>query len=102
MNMIRTTIVDGHVHVHVADDLPDGTEVVVQISTLGSIAMPGDGDWDNSPAGIEAWLKQYDSLETLELAQRDREVMATALLDQKAWEKDRFFNHAEELRKLWE
>lgn len=57
MNTIRTTIVDGQVHVSVSDELPDGTEVVVQISTLGPwIArlptctgswLPIYGEWDD-------------------------------------------------------
>ena len=79
MNAIRTTIIDGHVHVLVSDDLPNGTEVVVQISAIESDARSGDGAWDNRPAGIDAWLKQYEMLEPLELTEQDRSEMATAI-----------------------
>lgn len=102
MNTVRTSIIDGHVHVPLSDDLPNGTEVVVQIFAIESDARPGDGVWDDSPAGIEAWLKQYETLEPLDLTEQDRSKMATAHQDQKDWEKERFSEHAETQRKLWE
>lgn len=102
MSTIRTTIVDGHVHVPVPDDLPNGTEVEVRISPVASDAKPGDGDWDDSPEGIEAWIKQYDAIEPLVLTEADRAEIAAALQEQKDWETSRFFDHAERQRKLWE
>ena len=102
MSTIRTTIVDGHVHVPVPDDLANGTEVEVWILPLISEAKPGDGDWDDSPEGIEAWMKQYDSLEPLVLTESERAEMATTLQEKKDWEKSRFSDRAGNLRKLWE
>lgn len=102
MNAIRTTIVDGYVHVPVPDDLPNGTEVEVRILPLISDAKPGDGVWDDSPEGIEAWMKQYDAIEPLILTESDRAVMTAALQEKKDWEKSRFSAQAEEHRKLWE
>lgn len=79
MNTIRTTIVDGHVHVPVPDDLTNGTEVEVRILPLTSDSKPGDGEWDGSPQGIAEWMKQYDALEPLVLTESERAAMATAL-----------------------
>jgi hypothetical protein len=102
MNTIRTTIVDGYVHVPVPDELPNGTEVEVKILPLTSESKPGDGDWDNSPEGIEAWMKQYDAIEPLILTESDRAAMTSARQEKKAWEKSRFSEQADEQRKLWE
>ena len=102
MNTIRTTIVDGYVHVPVPEDLPNGTEVEVRILPLTSDSKPGDGDWDDRPEGIEAWMKQYDTLEPLILTESDRAMMATALQEKKDWEKSRFSEEADKQTKLWE
>jgi hypothetical protein len=102
MNTIRATIVDGHIHVPVSADLPDGTEVEVQITPLASAVKPGDGQWDDSPAGVEAWIKQYENLEPLVLTDSERAEMATALQDQKDWEKNQFTDHADKQRMQWE
>lgn len=102
MNSIRTTVIDGHVHVPVTDNLPDGTEVEVVISLVTSEVKLGDGQWDNSPAGIEAWLERYETLEPLDLTEADRGEIAAALQEQKDWEKANFADHAEKLRKLWQ
>lgn len=102
MNTIRTTIIDGHVHVPVPDDLANGTEVEVRILPLTSDSKPGDGEWDGSPHGIAEWMKQYDALEPLVLTESERAEIATALQEKKDWEKSRFPDHAEKQRKLWE
>lgn len=102
MNTIRTTIVDGYVHVPVSDDLPNGTEVEVRILALTSESKPGDGDWDDSPEGIKAWMKQYDAIEPFILTESDRAVMTTALQEKKDWEKSRFSDQADKQTKLWE
>ncbi len=102
MNTICTTIVDGYVHVPVSDDLPNGTEVEVRILALTSESKPGDGDWDDSPEGIKAWMKQYDAIEPFILTESDQAVMTTALQEKKDWEKSRFSDQADKQTKLWE
>ena len=102
MNSIRTTIVDGYVHAPAPDDLPNGTEVEVRILPLTSESKPGDGDWDNSQAGIEAWIKRYDALEPFDLTEADRAKISTTLQEKKDWEKVCFSEDADKQRGLWE
>src|SRR5438105_13727117 len=66
MSVILTkgVIQQGQVIVAKPIDLPDGTEVVVASSPVTSEDDFEEG-WDNSPEGIAAWLKWYDSLEPL-------------------------------------
>jgi len=66
MSVILTkgVIQQGQVIIDKPIDLPDGTEVVVASSETGADADIEEG-WDNSPEGIAAWLKWYESLEPL-------------------------------------
>jgi hypothetical protein len=61
MEPIRGTIRNGRVETEQPVNLPDGTEVRVTLAD----ATPDDADnrWENSPEAIEAWIKQFDSLE---------------------------------------
>ncbi len=89
-------------HVLVSDQVSDGTEEEVVILPLASGAKPGDGQWDCSVGGIEAWLSQYEKLEPLELTDSDRADIAQALRGQEQWEQEGFFEHADKQRNQWE
>jgi hypothetical protein len=62
MNTIKATVRGGRLEVAEPINLPDGTELDIPLPDEGEDIEPG---WDNSPDGIAAWLKWYDSLEPL-------------------------------------
>ncbi len=99
--LARGIIKRGQVIVPKPIDLPDGTEVVV---TSGSPLAEGDSDedWDNSPEGISAWLKWYDSLEPLIFSDEERAAWEADRQARKEWENAEFDRHADKLRSIWE
>jgi hypothetical protein len=60
----KGTIRHGKIEVEKPIDLPDGSNVVIQIATTAA-AEEINEDWDNSPEAIADWLKWYYSLEPL-------------------------------------
>jgi hypothetical protein len=106
MTTIRAVIRDRRIDVPAPSDLPDGTEVLLTIGTK----LP-DGDereedvedgWDNSPEGIAAWLKWYDSLEPLIFSNEERAAWEADRQARKEWEKAHFDEHAEKLQRMWQ
>ena len=101
MNSIRTIVCDGRVDVRVPDNLPDGTAVEVQIIPLAPQSKIGDGEWDDRPEGIEAWIKSVDALEPLVITPEEQAEWDAAKAERKQWEKDHFFERADKLAKEW-
>ncbi|MEZ0267628.1 MAG: hypothetical protein ACAI43_23090 [Phycisphaerae bacterium] len=103
MNAIKATVRNGRIEADEPVNLPDGTELLVvpadQAERVDADEEPG---WDNSPEGIAAWLKWYDSLEPLVLTPEDEAEIARARREQKEWELANFEKHAEKLRRQWE
>jgi hypothetical protein len=62
----------------------------------------GNDDWDNSPEGIAAWLKWYDSLQPLVFTEGELAAQEADRLARKQWEKAHFNERAAKLQKLWE
>jgi hypothetical protein len=101
MTTIRTTVQDRRIEIPAPDDLADGTEVVIELTPVSEKAE-FDGDWDDSPAGIEAWITAVNALEPLILSEQELAAMEADRLARKQWEKDHFFEYSDKLAKLWE
>jgi hypothetical protein len=65
MDAIRGTWKNGQVVLDGPVDWPDGRRLLVEAEpSQETIGIP-DEDWSNTPEGIEAWLRWYESLEPL-------------------------------------
>src|SRR5439155_9451172 len=62
MSIIKAVVRKGKLETERPIDLPDGTELLIPIAETSSENEEG---WDNTPEGVAAWLKWYDSLEPL-------------------------------------
>lgn len=96
---IRATVRDGRIEADEPLDLPDGTELVVYAADDRPDPEDAYGD---TPEGLAAWLRDFQSLEPLILTEEERRVIEQAKADQKAWELAHFEEHAEKLRKMWD
>ena len=97
MNSIRTTVQDGRIDISVAADLPEGTEVEVRIRPLLVQTELNAEIWDDTPEGIEAWIKAANALEPLLLTPEERAAWDSAVAERKQWEKEHFFQRADRI-----
>ena len=78
---------DRQIVVPVSDDLPDGTKVEVKITIQKEKTNMDESDWDDSPEGIDAWIKAVRELEPILSNEVEQGEFDKALQDQKDWEK---------------
>ncbi len=103
MTTIKATIRNGRIEHQDRVPLPDGTELLIPLPN-GKVKdiVPGEENWEDTPEAIEKWIRWYDSIEPLQFTEEERIQMETDRQERKAWEKARFFEEAEKLRKIWE
>jgi hypothetical protein len=98
VSTIKAVVRNGRIETDEPLDLPEGTELLIPV--------PGSADdedgWDNSPEGIAAWLKWYDTLEPLIFTDDERAAWEAEQQARKDWEKAHFDEYAAKLRKAWE
>lgn len=98
MNAIKAMVRNGRIEPDQPLDLPDGTRLLVLRSN--SVEDPDD-DWDDTPEGITAWLKWYESLEPLIFTAQEREAWQQDQAARKEWELAHAEEREEKLRGLW-
>lgn len=89
---------DGRVVLSQPTGLPDGTEV--EVVPVGLSSSTDDGPM--TPDEIAQTLAAMEELEPLEMTDEEREAIRGDRQARKEWEKDRFFEHADRLRDMWE
>ena len=101
MVSFRTTIHNHCIEIPVTQELPDGTEVMVQLVPVHVSMDSLEANWDDSPEGIVDWLNWLDSLEPLQLTDQERKVLEDDRQTRKQWEYEQFSGHADRLAKDW-
>ena len=104
MTALRGTIAHGQVVLDKLADLPEGTPVeVVPIESESPSLGMREEDWPTTPEGIEALLKRMSEPKPgCWLSPEDEAAWKESLRQQKEYEKARFFEEAEALRRMWE
>lgn len=97
--LVKGIIRDGRVEVKDPINLPDGSEVIIQLPTCQAEDI--EEGWDNSPEGIAAWLQWYDSLEPLIFTEEELASLEADRQVRKEWEKAHADERAERLRRMW-
>jgi hypothetical protein len=102
MNAIQGTWKNGQIVPHAAVDWPEGTRLRIEpLPAEGRIGIE-EGEWSDSPEAIAEWRRWYDSLEPLIMTAEEDAAMVAARREQKDFEKGRFDEKADELRRQWE
>lgn len=94
MSTIKATIRNGRIETDEPLNLPDGTEV--------QITVPENDDEPMSQAEIDRILAAMDNIIPFQMSPEEEARLEADRLARKEWEKARFFEHAEKLRKMWE
>jgi hypothetical protein len=103
MNPITGVMRNGHVILDGPAGLPEGTRVeVLPIEPSSPTRGMREADWPTTPEGIAALLARMDQLKPGWLSPADDAAWRAALQEQKKFDKARFFDDAEKLRKGWE
>jgi hypothetical protein len=102
MTTIRTTVHDRRIEVPAPDDLPDGTDVVVDVVSASEKLGLDESAWDDSPEGIAQWLAWLDTLQPLILSDQELAEIEADRQARQQWEKQQFVDHADQLARQWE
>lgn len=102
MISIRTIVHDRRIDVPAPEELPDGTEVVLELRPVTDKTGLTESEWDDSPDGVDEWLKWLDSLEPFILTDREVAEIEADRQKRKKWEQEQFAEHADRLAKEWE
>jgi hypothetical protein len=73
MSMVKATVQSGRIEVTAPDDLPDGTEVLVEVTPLsrGKIGIR-ESEWRDDPAALADWDWWIHRIEPIELSPEER------------------------------
>jgi hypothetical protein len=69
MSTVRATVRGGRIEVRAPDELPDGTEVFVEVTPLsrGRIGIR-ESEWRDDPEALADWDRWVQRIEPIELA----------------------------------
>jgi hypothetical protein len=102
MIVVKAIVKNGKIELEAPNNWPEGTEVRIEpIPASGSIGIR-DEDWPNTPEGIARHLALMDGIEPLDITLEEEAEWEAARKAQKDFEKARFDEHVEKLRKDWE
>ncbi len=102
MTVIRSVVKNGKIELKAPDEWPEGTEVVIEpISQAHSIGMR-DEDWPDTPEGIARLVASMDRIEPLIFTAEEEAEWEATRKERKDFEKARFEEKADGLRRGWE
>jgi hypothetical protein len=99
VNAFKGIIHDGQVILPQPMDLPDGTEVEIVPVDQAEVA---DDDGPVTPEEITRTLAAMDRIQPFEMTDPERAMIEADRQERKEWEKARFREHADRLRRIWE
>jgi len=102
MNAIRGTYKDGHIVLDAPADWPDGTAVLVEPISEGAMHPHREEDEPPGPEEIARQLALMDRIAPLHMTPDEEAQWQEARRSQKEFEKARFNERAEKLRRMWE
>jgi hypothetical protein len=102
MTVLNAVVKNGKIEVETPVDWPEGTEVRIELVPISDSIGIRDDDSIDTPEMIARDLALMDQIEPLEITDEEQANWDAARQMQKDWEKLRFDEHAEALRKMWE
>jgi hypothetical protein len=82
VNAVKATVRNRRIELAAPDDLPDGAEVLVELTPIGAAKVGMDeSEWRDDPAGLADWAAWIQTIEPLEYT--PEEAARTAAFDER-------------------
>jgi hypothetical protein len=101
LNAAKAKYENGQVILTEPVDWPEGVDVIVEPMPQATLGIPED-QWPTDLQGIAELLARMDKATHRWLSPEDEAGWEAGLQAQKEYEKARFQEHGEELRRMWE
>jgi len=102
MNAIKGIVKNGQILFNEPMDWPDGTEVIVEpVAGEGTAGMTEEEQGDD-PESVARWIEEFDAIPPLQMTPEEEAEWQAARQAQREFEKARFFERADELRRMCE
>lgn len=98
--VMKGVIRNGHVEVAEPINLPDGSEVTITGRANGKFLGLPDNDQPMTSEEIARTLAAMERVEPFDLTDEERAAWEAERRDRKTWEKARFAEEAEKLRRM--
>lgn len=102
MASITAIVRNGQLELPRRIDLPDGTEVEIQLPQPEETSSNQEDDGPMTAEEIIQTLAAMEKIEPLELSEAERAAWEADRQARKEWEKSHFEAHADKLRESWE
>jgi hypothetical protein len=102
MTAIAGIYKNGQIILDAPADWPEGCRVIVEPAPAEETLGIREEDWPDTPEGIAAWLRWYDSLEPIERTPQEEAEWQAVRKEQREHEKAKFEEWSEKLREMWE
>ncbi len=76
MNAIKTTVRNGRIEVDAPDELPDGTEVLVDVTPITDRIGIDESEWQDDAQALADWGAWLKTIEPIELTAQERDAFA--------------------------
>ena len=71
MTTIRTVIHDRRIDAPAPDDIPDGTEVIIELVPVHQKIGLDESEWRDDPQALADWAEWLDTIEPISFAEPD-------------------------------
>jgi hypothetical protein len=102
MTTITAVVRKGQLELPQPIDLPDGTELEIQLPAPERARNDSEDDEPMTAEEIARTLAAMEKIEPLEMTEPERAALEADRHARKEWEKAHFNEHAEKLRRIWE
>ena len=102
MTTMTAVVRNGRLELSALIDLPDGTEVEIQLSEREETSSGQEEEGPMTPDEIARTLAAMEKIEPLEMSDEERAALEADRQARKDWEKAQFDAHSEKLQRMWE
>jgi hypothetical protein len=102
MQTIRATWINGQIVPDGPVNWPDGCRLTIDTEPRLSFVGMTDEEQGDDPESISRWIQAFDAIPPLEMTPEEEAAWQAARSSQKEFDKAKFDQRAQTLRRMWE